>query len=887
MALARAVLCSVPPSSSCRSGAAEGPRGGSAFLVSAGSPVCAGDGVDNRVLRRVLDGGPPPAGCRGVVVRGRVKLSDAPAVENGQVRSSVEIPVTCYQIIGVSEKAEKDQVVKTVMELKGSDIEDGYTMDVILSRQDLLMDVRDKLLFEPEYAGDIKEKVPPKASLHIPWTWLPAALCLLQEVGEDKLVLDIGRVALQHQDAKSYTHDLLLAMALAECSIAKIAFEKNKVSQGFEALARAQYFLRSRPSLEKMSLLSQIEESLEELAPACTLELLSLPQTPENGERRRKAIAALQELLRQGLEVETSCRVQDWPCFLSHALNKLMAAEIVDLLSWDTLAATRKNKKSLESQNQRIIIDFSCFYVAMIAHIALGFSTRQKELVGFRILVDCLIRISKAKNICDCLIASEGMGLKFEESLCSLLLGQGLEKAAVEKLHQLQVNGSPVLSNMEFASSNKEPNGKTDANQSLPPHLRGKFCFPKYSSTTAKPVLSEKTVIDEKPLELVTIIDHETWLKESVLGVFPDTRDCSPSLANYFGGQKRLLNGVNYQKGSAKAIPDMGRKPSSCLSLEHKSMEDANTHGSSTRHLGEAVKQLAPPNIENQLTVDKINSNTSKPSMPLKTNKHGKGIVESCWTMVNTSGTFAYVAMLGCLVFSTVKLGSTKFGHSVYPSRLNATSSGEQTSTSSWIRTSRTDSRMSSDSADHSNVVSRLLKQFKMLEKELKRPTDAGSLENARSPDVHLNLSKASAAAVDMTHKRKMPLEEAEALLRKWQAIKAEALGPSHQIEILSDILSEAMLSQWKALAKSAKRKSCFWRFVLLRSSVLHADIVSDGVGGEMAEIGAVLEEAAELVDGTQRKNPNYYSSYKILYMLKREQDGSWRFCEGGIQESL
>lgn len=39
------------------------------------------------------------------------------------------------QIIGVSEKAEKDEVVKTVMELKGSEIEDGYTMDVILSRQ--------------------------------------------------------------------------------------------------------------------------------------------------------------------------------------------------------------------------------------------------------------------------------------------------------------------------------------------------------------------------------------------------------------------------------------------------------------------------------------------------------------------------------------------------------------------------------------------------------------------------------------------------------------------------------------------------------------------------------------------------------------------------------
>lgn len=48
--------------------------------------------------------------------------------------------------------------------------------------QEVLMDVRDKLLFEPEYAGNFKEKQPPKSSLKIPWTWLPGALCLLQEV---------------------------------------------------------------------------------------------------------------------------------------------------------------------------------------------------------------------------------------------------------------------------------------------------------------------------------------------------------------------------------------------------------------------------------------------------------------------------------------------------------------------------------------------------------------------------------------------------------------------------------------------------------------------------------------------------------------------------------
>lgn len=36
------------------------------------------------------------------------------------------------------------------------------------------------------------------------------------QVGEEKLVLDIGRAALRHLDSKSYIHDIFLSMALAE-----------------------------------------------------------------------------------------------------------------------------------------------------------------------------------------------------------------------------------------------------------------------------------------------------------------------------------------------------------------------------------------------------------------------------------------------------------------------------------------------------------------------------------------------------------------------------------------------------------------------------------------------------------------------------------------------
>lgn len=76
-----------------------------------------------------------------------------------------------------------------------------------------------------------------------------------------------------------------------------------------------------------------------------------------------------------------------------------------------------------------------------------------------------------------------------------------------------------------------------------------------------------------------------------------------------------------------------------------------------------------------------------------------------------------------------------------------------------------------------------------------KHASDAVSSPNTRPDDIS-SLSVAYASPANMLHRRQMPLEEAEALVRQWQDIKAEALGPNHQIQALSDILAESMLSR-------------------------------------------------------------------------------------------
>ncbi|KAF8393918.1 hypothetical protein HHK36_020119 [Tetracentron sinense] len=742
---------------------------------------------------------------------------------------------TICEIVDVSDQAEKDEIVKSVMDLKSAEIEEGYTLDAVLSHKDLLTDVRDKLLFEQEYAGNAKEKVPPKSMLRIPWAWLPGALCLLQEAGEEKLVLEIGRAALQRPDAKPYFHDLLLCMALAECAIAKISFEKSNASQGFEALGRAQYLLRSKISLEKMPLLSQIYSSLHCLKQfgwlwlldrrifggACTCLHIGVTRhashTPENSERRRRAIAALCELLRQGLDLETSCRVQDWPCFLSQALNKLMATEIVDLLPWDNLAITRKNKKSLESQNQRVVIDFNCFYSAVIAHIALGFSSKQRDLV---FPLPCL-DVNKAKTICECLVASEGIDLKFEEALCSFLLGQGDEAEGVERLQQLEINSRPASRNFVPAIFGKDIKDDSSSTPSLPAE-----------------------------------IDQEMWLTDAVLSMFPDTQDCSPSLVNFFGGEKRAIRGSWHNKGSPQTIPSISHTPPSFVLVpDHRASEESVTHLNSTRHLGPAIKQLAPANLQSSLMAGKTSSGSSIGTqfVQLKRNlgSHHNKAWESWWGSGNVVGRITLVTVLGCFAFTTFKMLSMQFRQMRSVSGWNSAKPkvGTSTTTLAWSTDPSLDHNAGPACIDGRNIGGRLRKLLAMFKKQLKNSPDARTMPDDPSPFT------------TAVHKRLMPIEEAEALIEQWQAIKAEALGPSHHDQILSEVLVESMLSQWHALADSAKARPCFWRFILLQMSVLRANIILDEIGGEMAEIDAVLEETAELVDESQPKNSNYYRS--------------------------
>jgi hypothetical protein len=81
--------------------------------------------------------------------------------------------------------------------------------------------VRDKLLFEQEYAGSIREKVPPRSSLHIPWSWLPAALCVLQEVTQ-MLLLKKSKYSSEPLNGNYQVYFLYYLTILHELEVARL-----------------------------------------------------------------------------------------------------------------------------------------------------------------------------------------------------------------------------------------------------------------------------------------------------------------------------------------------------------------------------------------------------------------------------------------------------------------------------------------------------------------------------------------------------------------------------------------------------------------------------------------------------------------------------------------
>lgn len=220
--------------------------------------------------------------------------------------------------------------------------------------------------------------------------------------------------------------------------------------------------------------------------------------------------------------------------------------------------------------------------------------------------------------------------------------------------------------------------------------------------------------------------------------------------------------------------------------------------------MDEAVKQLAPVSFQTQSNVKKVTNmatNPSNSSLKRSLNLQNSNFWES-WSLTGDNmGRIICTTFVGCVMLGVLKILSTELRQPRVLPKLQPNQSSMNNNACIW--TFGTTPDVKSHSFTDKSIFSQLKDLMALFKYYYTHLADRRKVENPLLIDNLSSLTVASAIAGTTAYKRKMPFEEAERLVKQWQDVKAEALGPDHQIDTLSEILSEAMLSKVVILCAS------------------------------------------------------------------------------------
>ncbi|KAK9845219.1 hypothetical protein WJX81_000406 [Elliptochloris bilobata] len=129
---------------------------------------------------------------------------------------------------------------------------------------------------------------------------------------------------------------------------------------------------------------------------------------------------------------------------------------------------------------------------------------------------------------------------------------------------------------------------------------------------------------------------------------------------------------------------------------------------------------------------------------------------------------------------------------------------------------------------------------------------------------------------------RQLHPRTAEAVIRKWQNAKAEALGPRHNIALLPQVAADPWLSRVIQDAAAAEEAGWFWHYRLDSLKVESIDASQLSPIGGSALVTARLREAGDLYAATGKRSEGhcYDNTYTVEYTLRRLPDAGWRIAD-------
>ncbi|MGF1480114.1 MAG: IMS domain-containing protein [Cyanophyceae cyanobacterium] len=122
---------------------------------------------------------------------------------------------------------------------------------------------------------------------------------------------------------------------------------------------------------------------------------------------------------------------------------------------------------------------------------------------------------------------------------------------------------------------------------------------------------------------------------------------------------------------------------------------------------------------------------------------------------------------------------------------------------------------------------------------------------------------------------RPVPLDRqsAQQVIENWLAAKSAAFGPAYQVETISAVLAEPLLSLWRNRARSFQQSNAYRKY---QHRVEVRSVEIDPQNSDRATVEAVVREAAQHFQGEQLvDSESYDDNLQVHYDLIR-QEGQW-----------
>ncbi|KAI3807355.1 hypothetical protein L1987_23282 [Smallanthus sonchifolius] len=700
----------------------------------------------------------------------------------------VSMPIDFYRVLGAMPHFLGDGINRCYEARVLKPPQYGYSDDALISRRQILQAACETLAnpsSRREYNQGLADDEFDTILTDVPWDNVPGALCVLQECGEDELVLQIGESLLKGRLPKSFKQDVVLAMALSYIEISRdtMAMSLPDYIKGCELLERALKLLQEEgASSLAPDLQAQIDETLEEINPRYVLELLALPLDDEYRTRRTEGLQGVRNILWAvggggAAAVAGGFTRED---FMNEAFLRMTAVEQIELFT-----TTPKNipAESFEVYGVALALVAQAVMGKKPSHIE-DADNLFKDLQ--QIKVTSLSNPSLTYNVKEI----REVDFSLERGLCSLLVGEVDE---CRTWLGLDNENSPYL-DPSIATFVLE-NSRNDPDNDLLPGL----------------------------CKLL-----ETWLMEVVFPRFRETTDVNFKLGDYYDDPvvlrylERLEGGGGGSPlAAAAAIARIGAEATAVLdSVKAEAIQalqkvfplGQESQSTVRRYDNSEFDDSSVVETDDLITVSEENNSNESQEQEIITNQ-----IKDAAVKIMCAGVVVGLMTLVGLKFLPFKKGST---------------------------------------ATHK---------------------EAGS---AVAADV---INAEESVVEDGEEIPRMDARYAECLVRKWQSIKSEALGPDHRHSKLSEVLDGQMLNIWLERATEIAQRGWFWEYNLLNITI---DSVTISLDGRLAVVEATLEESAKLTDLTNPENNDLYNStYTTRYEMSYAKS-AWKITKGAVLKS-